>query len=266
MRCYYDIITTVAIIKFVMVSITFGYAAISDWVKREINPFVWVPSIITGILINLLFYRYLGLPWGYSNVIYSHIYISLVISIIIIILLAVLSFILGLIGGADVLALISLVSIYPSNVELLHKIIMSSLDIGELFTLLLLPPILIVLLIYLFIAIALMIMNIFLNLANVNDIKRLRLPFKKAIVYIVFGRVMRIKDVISRRFYYPIYIPGFLERFTFNVNENYEVWNAKLRELDPEIAIIVTWGIPMVTFIAIAVYLYGLFYVILMLL
>lgn len=255
-----------AAIKLIVIFVTFGYAAISDWIKREIHPLIWVPSVLIGVIINYFIYHSLNFSIVYHDLVNNHLNLSLVVSTIIIILTAILSFVLGFIGGADVLALISFVSIFPSNLELLHEVMTDFFNDRVLFIILLLPPILHVFLLYLFIVIILIVTNIISNVTEINNIRKLGIPLRKAVIYVAFGRVMRAKDFLSRKFYYPVYIPGLLDRITFNVNEDYQAWIKKLKELNPETLVIAVWGVPMVSLTAIAVYIYGLAYLILMML
>jgi hypothetical protein len=255
----------IVVLKTIVPLLTFGYAAISDWVKREIHPLTWVFPIATGIIVNYNLYSSLSFSILNVDVIKRHVYVSLIVSVIIVVLIAILSFVLGLIGGADVLALISFISVYPSNLEFLCKAVTWSFN-NNFFIIMLIPPIVFILLVYLLIMVTIIIVNISLNLLKLYDIKKLKLPLSKVFIYVVFGRVMRIKEALSKKFYYPIYIPGFLERFTFDVEEDYQAWITKLKELDPEMVVITTWGIPMVTFMAVAIYTYIFVYTILMLL
>lgn len=255
----------IVVLKIVSILITFGYAAISDWIKREIKPIIWIPSIIIGIIINLYLYIFSDLLKQVENFVKIHICISLVVSATMIVLMMILSFVFKFVGGADVMALISFSSIYPSNLELLYKVLANSFS-RNLVILLMLPPILLVFMIYTATTIITIVINILLNIPRINEVKKYRLSLIKMMIYITLGRVMKVKEFLLKRFYYPLYIPGVIERLFFDIDEEYQIWIERLRTLDPETIIIVTWGMPMVTLIAIAIYIYVIVYLSLILL
>lgn len=257
-----------ALIKTIVIFISYGYAALSDYIKREINPLVWIPPIALGVAINIILSRHISdlVPY-YTNVINTHVVLSVIVALIIIVLTSVLSFILGLMGGADVLALAAFASLYPANMEMLYASISKGLFTNSrLFIVLLLPSVIIVLLLYLVILILLIAINILYNIVHMNRIRRIQAPLYKKVIYLMFGRVIRIKDFVSKRFYYPIYVPGVIERITFNIDEDYKLWIERLRSMDQETVIVATWGIPMVTFITAVVYVYTMCCIALMML
>ncbi|MEM1559927.1 MAG: hypothetical protein QW775_02065 [Ignisphaera sp.] len=261
-------IVSIVFFKVVLTLMVFGYAAFCDWIKREINPLIWVPPIIIGIALNAILTKHyldLNIPSQNLDIIKLHTFLSLAVSIVIITISAILSFILGLLGGADVLALATFVSLYPSNLELMHKVTWGQLYVrNEIFALFFLPPIVIIFFVYLFIMLGLIVANVIHNIANKDLLRCLRLPLQKKIFYVLFGKTVKVRDISLKKFYYPIYVPNLLERATFNINEDYELWIEKLRKLDPDLVIVVTWGTPMVTFTAIGILIYALYYTIMM--
>lgn len=82
------------------------------------------------------------------------------------------------------------------------------------------------------------------------------MTLRKMLHYILFGKIVKVEDLQAKRFYYPIYIPNVIERLTFNVEEDDAYWSNVLKKLPPDTTIVVTWGIPMVTLISIAIFLY----------
>lgn len=257
----YSLQLVIPMAKFVVMAIFFGLAAVSDWVKREVNPLVWVPPIAVGVILNTL----LAKPYMitirdqlYEEVLTKHFYVSVTVSVILIAVLAVMSFVFGLIGGADVLALSSFVALYPSSTNTLALMLEKGIEISGWRTLLLIPPILAVLMMYLAIIIPYVIINVVHNILHLNEIKGYSIPLRRKILYLIIGRIVKVKDLAKRRFYYPIYVPGVVERITFNIDEDDTLWVDKLSTLEPDTAIIVTWGIPMVTFLSIAALLYAI--------
>lgn len=266
MLLQYTLITSLIIVKAILTSTVFGYAALCDWKKREINPMIWILPIVIGITLNTTLAKYyldINPPLHNIDVIKLHILLSLIVSIVIIVISAILSFILGLLGGADVLALATFVSLYPTNLEFIHGVISGQIYIhSEIFVLFFLPPIVIIFSMYLFVMLGLIAGNIIHNIVNRDLLKSLEISLQKKIFYVLFGRTVKVKDIISKKFYYPIYVPKVLERITFNINEDYDVWIEKLKKLDPETIIVVTWGTPMVTFTAIVILIYISYYTI----
>lgn len=254
------------LVKAILTSIVFSYAALCDWKKREINPMIWILPIVVGITLNITLTKYyLGLNPLLQNIdiIKFHILLSLIVSIIIIAISAILSFILSLLGGADVLALATFVSLYPTNLEFIYRVVSGQIYIhNTIFALFFLPPVVIIFSMYLFVMLGLIASNIIHNIVNRDLFKNLEISLQKKIFYVLFGKIVKVRDIVSRKFYYPIYIPNILERITFNINEDYDVWIEKLRKLDPETIIVVTWGTPMVTFIALVILIYISYYTI----
>uniref|UniRef100_A0A7C2VD73 Uncharacterized protein n=1 Tax=Ignisphaera aggregans TaxID=334771 RepID=A0A7C2VD73_9CREN len=253
-----DVIVAVSVFKVLITIVTFGYAAISDWIKREINPLVWVPSIVLGIAINTVVIRYFftNMP-QYGDLFKLHLILSLGVSAVFIVLSIFLSFVLGLMGGADVLALASFTSLYPANTEIIYLILSKIGFIGfNSNVLLFLPSIVLILLSYSIILLGIVITNVVYNAMHREHLRKLALPLRKKILYFIIGRFVNVRDINTKRFYYPIYVPGVVERVSFNVDEDHHLWIERLRSLDPETVIVCTWGIPMVTLISIPVFLY----------
>ncbi|MEM4040549.1 MAG: hypothetical protein QXM83_01880 [Ignisphaera sp.] len=255
-----DVVVIGVILKCIVSYVVYSYAAFSDWIKREINPLVWIPPIVFGIAINVTSIKNIGnhIKIVYTSFVELHLYLSIVLSILMILLLSVLSFVLGLIGGADVLCTIAFISMYPSNIELLvlaqNLNYLSNSD--TLLLILFLPPIVIIFILYSLIVFTYMIYNVVYNIIHVKELKKHQITLRKMLHYILFGKIVKVENLQAKRFYYPIYIPNVLERLTFNVEEDDTYWINVLKKLSPDTTIVVTWGIPMVTLISIAIFLY----------
>lgn len=259
-----DITFLALIVKPIVIVISYGYAAISDWIKREVNPLIWLLPIAIGIPINIFIMQHIIYieTSPYTEILRLHIFSSIVTSIVLIAVISVLSFIFNLIGGADVLALIAFTSIYPSNIEALYTVLKKHELTYSLITLaLFLSPLIIVLVLCLLMNILYVILNIVNNVRYINKIRELQIPLHKKLAYIILGRITRVKDILNKRFYYPMYVPNVVERLIFRIDEDDQAWISKLRELEPETIIVVSWGIPMVSFLAISTYIYIGYYV-----
>lgn len=264
-----ELIYVTIAVKYLMTSIIYSYAAISDWVKREIPPLVWVPHMAIGIPLNIFITRHLMElnQLQHRMIIESHLILSIVISVMLIISVSILSFVLNLIGGADVLALASFACMYPSNIEIMVLVVEKNVFINKIAQLLLfLPPLASVLIIHMLIIAPYMLFNITYNIIHVDRLREFKLSLQKKLMYILFGKITKVKNIANKKFYYPIYVPGIIERVVFNVDEDYSVWMKRLEGLPPEATIVVVWGIPMVFFITISILIYMAYAVILLLL
>jgi preflagellin peptidase FlaK len=242
------------VIRVILAVITFTIAGIMDWRTREINPYIWLPTFIIGIFLGIL-----KAVDGLS--IYQ--IISLTISIVIAIIVTIMVFLFRLMGGADFLAVITFISLYPytqfTNLIAYHKKF-SSIIINIYNTILIMPPIITVLLIYTIVMLFFLIYNTLCNLRHVNVLNYLGLPLYKKIYFIVFHKIIDIDTLFKRRFYYPIFIPGKVDRISFNIYEDDLSWREKLKDMPKETMIIASWGIPMVTFLSISVLIYSVTY------
>lgn len=227
----------------------FSVAAVMDWRRREIHELTWAPSIVGGALINVA-------QWirgiGGSNPI-SHLRLLQLGASLALLLVVIVLFLLKLVGGADVLAIAALVSLYPysalapephlglSPISLMARV---------------LPPTASVLALYAVIMAAYLLYNATRNLYRRRALAALSLPPFKRLVVVVFHRVMTVEEFLRSRFYFPVIIPGLLERHTFDVDEDDAAWRAKLSHLPQSTVIVASWGVPMVSFLSVAVLIY----------
>ncbi len=242
----------IEIIKTIVIVLTFIIAGIQDWKLREIPPKIWLPSMIIGTISNV----YSLTSTNLNNILYL---ISIVITIIMLIVFAILSFWLKLFGGADFLAILTFSLNYPFS-PILNSLYLHThfhLDANLLYLLVaLLPPIIIILLSYCFLVFLIIIYNMVNNLINIRLLRCLKIPLHKKILYTIFYRVTYIENALRKKFYFPIYIPGYVDRITFNVDEEFDKWKEKVVNLKPDTVVVISWGLPMVTFLSISLLIY----------
>lgn len=240
------------VIRIGCATIIFSIAAVMDWKTREINPYIWLPLLLIGIPLGA--FRSLNGLTVYQI-------ISLVVSVIVVCIIAILTFLLKLMGGADFLAIASFTALYPYTLPTTtFSYQMHTLNFNIIVYLLnfvlILPPILTVLLIYTLIMLLFLIHNILHNLKYVDFLKNLAIPLHRKIYFILFHRIVNIGTIFKKRFYYPIFIPGYVERNGFNIYEDDLEWRKKLQGMPWEATIVASWGIPMVTFFSISTLIY----------
>ena len=216
---------------------TFVIAGVYDWSSREIPVKTWVPAIVLGIVLDVV-----EVLLGTINIMY------LIPSAIIV---AVIFYMCtkGMIGGADMLAVITIVTLLPQPPKLQ-------------WALRILPPLITLITYYGFFTLLLVVLNLLANSVRMSIIKSVPAPLYKKLILALSSRPMKVSKFLNTKFYYPVYIPGNLFRLHFSVEEDDSAWRAKIRELiakgvlreDSEI--LVTWGIPTVTLLAVAVVLY----------
>jgi len=239
-------------IKIIVIVLTFIVAGIQDWKYREISPKIWLPSMIIGTISN----AYLFISMNLNDILYL---ISIIITSIMLIIFAILSFWLKLFGGADFLALLTFSLNYPFSTMLnsLYLYIRFHSDTNLLYLLItILPPIIIILLFYCFLVFLIIIYNIINNLINISLLRCLKVPLYKKILYTIFYRVTYLKNALRKKFYFPIYIPGYVDRITFNIDEEFDKWKEKVVDLQPNTVIVISWGLPMVSFLSISILIY----------
>ncbi len=237
--------------------ITFSIAAINDWRTREVNPYIWIPSLAIGLFLGI-FKALNGLT------IYQ--IISLVISLVIVCSVAILVFVFKLMGGADFLAITSFITVYPYTPSIPFRFSIygtNSLIITDLLNIIIiLPPILSVLLVYTIVMMFFLIYNIVHNMKYMNFLNSFKAPLHRKLYFILFHRIIDIDVLFKERFYYPIFIPGRIERRSFDVYEDDLMWREKLKDMPRGTVIVVSWGIPMVTFFSISIFIYLMLYLI----
>ncbi|ADM28263.1 peptidase A24A prepilin type IV [Ignisphaera aggregans DSM 17230] len=237
-------------IKTIVLVLTFIVAGIQDWKYREISPKIWLPSMAIGILSN----AYLFISMNLNDALYL---ISITITSIMLMIFAILSFWLKLFGGADFLALLTFSLNYPFSTMLNSLYLYIRPDVNLPYLLIaILPPIVIILLFYCFLVFLIIIYNIINNLINIRLLGYLKVPLYKKILYTIFYRVTYLENALRKKFYFPIYIPGYVDRITFNIDEEFDKWKEKVVDLQPNTVVVISWGLPMVTFLSISILIY----------
>lgn len=235
-------------IKIVVVILTFIIAGIQDWRSREISPKVWLPSMIIGAISN----TYLFLSMNLNDILH---FISITITCIMLTIFAILSFWLKLFGGADFLALLTFSLNYPFSTALNSLYLHINMDLPHLL-ITILPPIVVILFLYCFSIFLIVIYNIINNLINIRLLRCLKIPLYKKVLYTIFYRVTYLENALRKKFHFPIYIPGYVNRITFNVDEEFDKWKEEVANLQPDTVIVISWGLPMVTFLSVSILIY----------
>jgi len=225
------------IVRLGLLLVTFAAAGVYDWFKREIPIKTWIPAILLGVIFDIV-----EAISGTFNAVY------LVPPLIII---AAVSYMCmkGMIGGADVLAAITVTAILPEPPRLWWA--------PSIF-----PPLITLIAYYGLFTLLLVVLNLLRNVTRITVIKSVPAPLYQKLILAIYSRPMSVSKFLRTKFYYPAYIPGNLLRLHFNVEEDDSAWRAKIRELvvrgvlreDSEI--LVTWGIPTVSLLAVALVLY----------
>ncbi len=227
------------LLRDVIAALFFVIAGILDWRKREIDPKIWIPLLVVGTVVN----GWRAVQLGVSELDK----LSLLIGLIFVVAIAILTFGMKAIGGADFLAVLSLVALYPFP---------SLYAIVPLNCISALPPVIDIFVYYSMAILGLFVYNLIVNLSRLRILKSLELPLSKKILYLITARIMKVSEYLKSRFYFPIYVPGIVERKSFDVYEDDVEWKKKLQELDGDTPLIASWGIPTVTFIAVSLLIY----------
>ncbi len=235
-------------IKIVTIISTFIIAGIQDWKSREIPPRIWIPSMAIGVVSNI----YLAFNINLSDILYL---ISIIITSIMLVIIAISSFWLKLFGGADFLALLAFSLNYPFSPTLNSLYLQPNIDLPRLL-ITLLPPIIVILFLYCFSILTVVIYNTINNLINIRLLRCLKIPLHKKVLYTTFYRVTYLENALKKKFYFPIYIPGYIDRITFNVDEEFDKWKKEVMNLQPDTVVVISWGVPMITFLSISVLIY----------
>lgn len=231
--------------------LTFIVAGVSDWRSREVDPRIWIAPIVVGIIFNFFYITF----QAYDKTI---LLLQIGIAIFFVLTIAILVFAVNLLGGADFMAISTFVSLYPFNRLAIVKSIILRNRYVFLFNLF--PPVLWLLAIYSIIMLFIVIRNVICNLFVYRGIKEMKIPIHKKVFYMVFNRFMTIDEYMRKRFYYPVYVPGVVSRVTFDIYEDDIDWKKKLETLPKDTVIVVSWGIPMVSFLSISAIIYIVMY------
>jgi hypothetical protein len=252
-----NILRLIEITNAVVAVVVFAIAAFLDWRYREIPVKLWIPPILLGFATDITYYVAYA---SALNQIINLIILQILLSTLIVIIVGIIVFVLKLMGGADFFAVLTFYVLYPFNRFLPYINAYTYLSkIAYLFFVL--PPLFHILIIHSLTLVLLMILNF---VSNVRYISLLKLPRIKKIFILLLYRVMTIEDYMNKKFYYPIYIPGLIDRFSFNIYEDDEEWKKKLQTLPKDMVIIASWGLPMITFFSIALFVYIAIYMMFM--
>ena len=254
---YCNILQSIEIINAIAAVVVFAIAAFLDWRYREIPVKLWVPPILIGFATNIIYYTtYVSA----LTMILNLVVLQILLSTLIVIIVGIIVFVLKLMGGADFFAVLTLCVLYPFN-RFLPYISAYAYFSKIAYLFFILPPLLHILIIYSLALVLLMILNF---VSNVRYISLLKLPKTKKTLVLLFYRVMTVEEYMNKKFYYPIYIPGLIDRLSFNIYEDDEEWKKKLQTLPKDMIIIASWGLPMITFFSIALFIYIAVYMTLM--
>ncbi len=226
--------------KEILLIVTFAVASYYDIKSRDIPPTIWVPlfAVNTPLTIIDIFSK----PLSLLDL------ISIAIDILMTIVY-VLMCIAKLIGGADVIAILAIIATFPTP-----RVLVVLLT-GHV----VLPPILSIITYYVIVLLLFVGINVARNTMSLGLWRKLRIPLFKLIVYMMIARITTVGEYISNskyKFFYPLYVPGMIERLGFDVYEDRDQWIEKLCQLDRSTPIVVSWGIPMIAvlFIALTTY------------
>ena len=218
---------------------TFIYAGFRDWKEREVDPRVWIPAMVAGGCIN-----------GYElwlRGVDPITFVSLVLTGLFVAVFAIAVFLFRAMGGADFLAIASMALLYPYPSTCLFSLTTSSP----------IPPVLSILSYAVLALIAIVIANLVANARRAHILDEMGIRGSKKLRFLLTARVMTVEELERKRFFYPIYVPGLIDRATFDVEEDDRAWIPKLRESGAKY-VVATWGIPTVTLFAVALVLYVL--------
>ena len=234
------IFTSVALSELARVVVaiaTFSYTAVEDWRKRDVDPRVWIPGICVGIALSA--YEAISLGLGLLMM------VSVAISILVVVAFAIAVFALRAMGGADFLAMACLASLMPYPFLFVRGILGQSL----------VPPLLHILFYSALLSLAPVIANVMHNLKRKELLDELNLPKFKKIKFMLIAKVMTLDEFEKKKFYYPLYVPGIVDRSSFDIEEDDRAWVEKLRSCGARI-VVATWGVPTVTVICVAMLIY----------
>jgi len=234
---------------------SFVLAGFFDWKTREINPKIWIIPISTGVAMNAIYIFLMK-----NHCVNSILLFQIGITTFLVILIAVLVFVFNLLGGADFMGMISFAALYPFNRLFACNYKMFTENNIYIFLLNFLPPILWLLIIHSIIMVLFILENAISNIIKYREIQQLNLSLCRKLFLIVFNRFMRVEEYLKKKFYYPVYVPGIIDRLTFNIYEDDDAWKKKLEKLPKDTIIVVSWGIPMVSFLSISIAIYVTLY------
>ncbi len=232
---------TLEFLRIATTFVVFVFVAILDWKYREIDPRIWIAPIALGILADI--YRAFSTNLSLVDV------ASAIMSLIIVGIMGIATFVLRAVGGADFLAIASIVALYPFPKALTFADLFLPPQVP-------LPPILPILLYACISVIVVLLLNVAINVARRSIAEKLDLPKSRKILYALIGRYCYLEEFLRKRFWYPLYVPGIVDRKSFDVEEDDAAWREKLKGLDPSTPMVATWGIPLVSFLSIATLIY----------
>ncbi len=219
------------------------YASILDVRYREVEPKVW---LFTGIPVAILT---ILIEWakGFPKIDFMYIFLN---TILVVAAVGGLYYA-NLMGGGDLFSLVIVAYSNPVNPLVEIGFIKSNLGFNMPF---IIPVLLYSSVIAIMYSLVLSLYNLILNKSEVK-----RLPRRVRILYIATARPIRVKDLLKKRFWYPLERPWSKDRFkfAFNVEEDdVEIINTirmlvSKGKISLEDKLWCTYGLPFILFITI---------------
>ena len=216
------------------------YTSYLDVKYREVDPKIW------------LFFGVLGSILTAFEVLSKNCMLTIVaINIVLGFLIGIISYYFGLFGGADFLCLfvLSIIHPYPPTKPLYY--------VGPIY-----PFILTIVVNSLLLSLIIPIINLAKNIRNYQHMLKLRAPLKYKLIYLFIGYPVSIEKYFNMKFAYPLTVFELYKdklvvkyRLTFDINEEHEEHQKKLKELiskgvlRKDNVVWVTQGIPLLVFI-----------------
>ncbi len=214
------------------------YAGYRDLLYRDISVYVWIIGIPLLIAIDV----YDVVQGGFNSFIKVF---SFTMSFVILCIVLYFTFVVKQFGGADAFAIATIVFALPYPIT---PLLVERTPI--------LPPVIAIFAYYTMMILGLVIYNITRNLRYLSILRAITVPRKFKIVWFLTAVIMSVREFKKRKFYFPLYIPGKLTRLSFSIDEEWREWKRKLETLDEDTMIIASWGIPTVTLLTTATFIY----------
>lgn len=218
--------------------VSLGYAGVADWLKRDIDPRTWVPGTVAGAALSALEIVELG-------TLGPLIVLSVIIVALVVAALGIAIFIFRAMGGADFFAVLCAACSLPYPFLYMKGLLGESV----------LPPILHILFYSAVLSLLPIVHNVLHNLKRIELLKELPVPKWRKAKFFLMCKVFTMDEFSRKRFYYPIFVPGLVDRTSFDVEEDDRAWVEKLRKSGARI-VVATWGVPVVTMLWIAMLIY----------
>ena len=233
------------LLKLCIILVTLSYTSILDIKYREVNPRIWLYAGIPLAFITIVVEWIKGFPR--IDLIY------MLINLIIVLAAVGGLYYTNLMGGGDLFSLVIIAYSNPINPLVEGGFLKNSLDFNMPF---IIPVLLYSSLIAILYAVILSVYNLVFNRSEVK-----RLPRRIKILYITTAKPIRVRDLIEKRFWYPLERPWSKNRFrfTFNVEEDDAEVIRKIKRMlnkgriKPEDKLWCTYGLPFILFITIGI-------------